>query len=233
MYSNGFHKKYMINICPSIICADFLNIKDELIDLEKNNIKILHIDIMDGNFVQQITIGQEFVKQCRKKTKMFFDLHLMISNPEKHIESFINAGANSITFHYEATNNKHIEILQQIRECKMECGIVLQPDTNIEVLKPIFDKIIPDKVLIMSVVAGKSGQKFIENSIEKVKNLDNWLKKEKIRDKVKIQVDGGINLETAKLVKDYVDEIVVGSALFSKTGEERKEFISKLTKIIA
>lgn len=217
----------MVEICPSIICADYLNIEDELKDLNNNGINTIHIDVMDGVFVPQITIGQGFIEKCRKKTSMFFDLHLMIVEPDKQIESFVKSGADSITFHYEATK-KHIYILKKIRDFGIKCGIVLQPDTSVEVLKPIFEKIIPDKVLIMSVVAGKSGQKFIESSVEKVKHLDNFLKKENLRDKVKIQIDGGINLETAKLVKDYADEIVVGSALFSKRGEERRVFIEQL-----
>ena len=226
MFSIGFFN-VMIEICPSIICADYLNIEDELKDLNNNGINTIHIDVMDGVFVPQITIGQGFIEKCRKNTKMFFDLHLMIVEPDKQIESFVKSGADSITFHYEATN-KHIEILKKIRDFNIKCGIVLQPDTNIELLKQIFEKIIPDKVLIMSVIAGKSGQKFIDSSVEKVKNLDNFLKKENLRDKVKIQIDGGINLETAKLIKDYVDEIVVGSALFSKQGKERRVFIEQL-----
>ena len=218
-------------VCPSIICADFLNIQHELNELENAGIKQLHIDVMDGVFVQQITIGQLFTKQCKSATKMQLDIHLMVVEPEKQIDSFVNAGADSITFHYEATN-KHIEILQQIRDKNVKCGIALQPDTDIDVLEDIFKKIIPNKVLIMSVVAGKSGQSFIENSVDKVKKLDKWLKEKHLRENVKIEIDGGINIETANKVKDFVDEFVVGSALFVKRGQERTKFIKDFQDII-
>ena len=218
-------------VCPSIICADFLNIQHELNELEKADIKQLHIDVMDGAFVPQITIGQLFTKQCKSATKMQLDIHLMVINPDKQIDSFVNAGADSITFHYEATN-KHIEVLQQIRDKNVKCGIALQPDTDIFVLEDIFESIIPDKVLIMSVVAGKSGQSFIESSVEKVKKLDKWLKEKHLRENVKIEIDGGINIETAQKVKNFVDEFVVGSALFVKRGQERTKFIKDFQDII-
>lgn len=214
-------------VCPSIICGDFLNIQHELNELEKADIKQLHIDVMDGVFVPQITIGQLFTKQCKNEIKMLLDIHLMVVEPEKQIDSFVNAGADSITFHYEATN-KHIEVLQQIRNKNVKCGIALQPDTDIDVLKYIFEKIVPDNVLIMSVFAGKSGQLFIESSVEKVKKLDKWLKEKHLRENVKIEIDGGINIETAQKVKDFVDEFVVGSALFVKKGQERTKFIKDL-----
>ena len=218
-------------VCPSIICADFLNIQQELNELKNAGIKQLHIDVMDGVFVPQITIGQLFTKQCKIATKMLLDIHLMVVSPERQIDSFVNAGADSITFHYEATN-KHIEILQQIRNKNVKCGIALQPDTDIFVLEDIFESIIPDKVLIMSVVAGKSGQAFIESSVEKVKKLDKWLKEKHLRENVKIEIDGGINIETANKVKDFVDEFVVGSALFVKKDQERVKFIKDFQDII-
>ena len=218
-------------VCPSIICADFLNIQHELNELEKADIKQLHIDVMDGVFVPQITIGQLFTKQCKNETKMLLDIHLMVVEPDRQIDSFVNAGADSITFHYEATN-KHIEILQQIRDKNVKCGIALQPDTDIFVLEDIFESIIPDKVLIMSVFAGKSGQSFIESSVEKVKKIDKWLKEKHLRENVKIEIDGGINIETAQKLKSFVDEFVVGSALFVKKDKERAKFIKDFQDII-
>ena len=218
-------------ICPSIICGDFLNIQREISELENAGIKQIHIDVMDGVFVPQITIGQLFTKQCKSATKMMLDIHLMVVRPENQIDSFVNAGADSITFHYEATN-KHIEILKQIRDKNVKCGIALQPNTDILVLDDIFNKMVPDKVLIMSVFAGKSGQSFIESSVEKVRKLDNWLKEKHLRENVKIEIDGGINIETAKKVKDFVDEFVVGSALFVKKGQNRIKFIKDFQDII-
>ena len=197
-----------ILIAPSILSADFANLKDEIQKVELAGADWLHIDVMDGHFVPNITIGPQVVKSLRKETNLTFDVHLMIENPLKYIDSFAQAGADYITVHYEACENNIDEVINKIKSNNIKTGISIKPKTPIEVLKPLLDKI--DLVLIMSVEPGFGGQKYIETSTEKIRQL-----KKISPEKLIIEVDGGINQETAKLaVEAGADALVAGAYVY-------------------
>ena len=158
-----------ILIAPSILSADFANLKDEIQKVELAGADWLHIDVMDGHFVPNITIGPQVVKSLRKETNLTFDVHLMIENPLKYIDSFAQAGADYITVHYEACENNIDEIIKKINAKKKKKGHYKKPKTPKSVLKPFLNKI--DLVLIMSVEPGFGGQKYIETSTEKIRQL--------------------------------------------------------------
>ena len=210
-------------ICPSVICFDFLHLSQQYEILKKNNVNFLHIDVMDGSFVNQITIGSDFIKQTKNYYKNFFaDIHLMIVNPISKIEDFANAGANSITFHYESCNSikECIETIEKIKKFNIKAGLSIKPNTSIDRIKEIILKTEIDAILVMSVEPGLSGQKFIENTVEKIKQLNNFLIDKKLRDKIKIEIDGGINLDIINQLKkfnnkdtNFIDLFVIGSAL--------------------
>ena len=197
-----------ILIAPSILSADFANLKDEIKKVELAGADWLHIDVMDGHFVPNITIGPQVVKSLRKETNLTFDVHLMIENPLKYIDSFAQVGADYITVHYEACENNIDEVINKIKSNNIKTGISIKPKTPIEVLKPLLDKI--DLVLIMSVEPGFGGQKYIETSTEKIRQL-----KKISPEKLIIEVDGGINQETAKLaVEAGADALVAGAYVY-------------------
>lgn len=197
-------------VAPSILAADFTNLKEEIKKASNAKIKYLHIDIMDGHFVPNISFGPGIVKQIRPLSDTVFDVHLMISEPEKYIDTFIASGADSITYHYEVNTN-HQKMINLIHQKNIKCGISIKPNTNVLELVPYLDKI--DLVLVMSVEPGFGGQKFMENALQKIKFLDDYRKKNNLN--YLIEVDGGINLETAKLVKNVgADIIVAGTYLF-------------------
>ena len=238
----------MSKICPSVICFDFLHLQENYDIIKSEGINKLHIDIMDGVFVPQITIGSDFIKQTKKSNNWIFaDVHLMIIEQENKIEDFIKSDSDSITFHYEGVgdNKRCIDIINQIHNFDKLAGISVKPNTDIEVLFPILEKVDIDSILIMSVEPGFSGQKFIKNSIEKVKKLNNYLLRNGLRNKTKIQIDGGINEESLALLKeenliDKIDNFVIGSALHKKHIEDDnlqkeeilKKNIKKFQKII-
>lgn len=197
-----------ILIAPSILSADFANLKDEIQKVELAGADWIHIDVMDGHFVPNITIGPQVVKSLRKETNLTFDVHLMIENPLKYIDSFAQVGADYITVHYEACENNIDEVINKIKSNNIKTGISIKPKTPIEVLKPLLDKI--DLVLIMSVEPGFGGQKYIETSTEKIRQL-----KKISPEKLIIEVDGGINQETAKLaVEAGADALVAGAYVY-------------------
>lgn len=213
-----------------ILSPSILNVEDNkkieyIQKLEKNGVKFLHLDIMDGKFVENKTFDYQYIKELRKHSNMIFDTHLMIMNPEQLIEEYIDSGSDYITFHIEATNRVY-DIIEKIKGCNKKVGISIKPNTSLSSILEYLPFI--DLVLVMSVEPGKGGQSFMNNSLPKIKELKEL--KEVNNYKYLIEVDGGINNETALLVKEAgVDLIVVGSYLVKQT--DLKKAILDLTNI--
>ena len=211
-------------ISPSILSADFGKLGKEIEDLEKANADLIHIDVMDGHFVPNLTIGPDVIAKLRKHTSLPFDVHLMIDPVHKFIENFAKAGADIITIHPEATDDL-IKSIKKIKSYKKKAGVSLNPKTSIDKVLPVLDSI--DLVLIMSVEAGFGGQKFIESTLEKVKILRKEIDKRKL--KTEIEIDGGINFENAKIAKKAgVDILVSGTTIFKENGGDLKKNIELL-----
>ncbi len=206
-----------IIIAPSILAADFAKLGEEVKLIEDAGAEMLHIDIMDGHFVPNISIGPGVVKSLRPVSKLEFDVHLMIENPERYIEEFASAGADIITVHIEAT--KHIyRIIQQIKSLGIKVGVSLNPGTPLDLLIYILQEL--DMVLLMTVNPGFGGQKFMPEVLPKIVALSGILKE--INPDCKIQVDGGINADTARLVsRAGADILVAGAAIFAAPDPEK------------
>ena len=200
-----------MEISLSILNMNFNHIKEEL-NQYAEKIQYLHLDIMDGHFVPNISFGPSIVKAIHKENNFILDTHLMISNPMKYIQSFVEAGSDYITFHLEAVDNA-LEVIDYIHSLGVKAGISIKPNTKVEDLLPYLPNL--DLVLIMSVEPGFGGQKFIESSIEKVKQLKQW--KEEKGYVYLISIDGGINDLTLKKVEPYLDLAVVGSYITAST----------------
>ncbi|EPU0216494.1 ribulose-phosphate 3-epimerase [Enterobacter hormaechei] len=199
----------MAQILPSIFGANILSLQDELRFLEEENTEILHVDLMDGTFVNNIAFGPNQISAMKKASKMTFDVHMMLANPERHIDDVINTGAEMISVHYESTPHVHF-ILQKIKKAGRKAGVVINPGTPESVLEYLLDDI--DYILIMTINPGQPGQTFIEKSLEKIKKTREMIAGRHIQ----IEVDGGVNLEIAKKVQEVgADLIVVGGALFN------------------
>jgi len=211
-------------ICsPSFLSCDFSKLETEIKSI--NHAKWLHFDVMDGIFVDNITYDEKMVKKIKAISSQFFDVHLMIIEPEKHIEEYIKVGADLITFHLEATEDS-LELIKKIKKSNVKAGISIKPQTSVESL----DHLLPylDLILIMSVEPGKGGQKFIEDSLPKISYLSRT--KQLYNYNYLIEVDGGINLETAKRVRQSgCDVIVVGSFLFNSSN--RNQLIEELENV--
>lgn len=200
----------MTKISPSILSADFARLGEDVKDVCKNNIDYLHIDIMDGNFVPNISFGPDVMKSLNGISEAPFDVHLMILNPDKYVEKFKTENTEFITVHYEACDDLDM-VLDKIHGLGIKAGVSIKPNTEPEVLLPYLDKI--DLILVMSVEPGFGGQKFMESSLPKIKYFSD-LRKEKSYNYV-IEVDGGVDSKNAHLVKEAgVDIIVAGSAVF-------------------
>ena len=203
--------------------ADFSKLGSEIQDLEKAKADLIHIDVMDGHFVPNITIGPEVISKLRKYTSLPFDVHLMISPVDNFIKDFAEAGADIITIHPEATNDL-VNSIKKIKSYNKKAGISLNPETSVEKVLTVLNLI--DLVLIMSVNPGFGGQKFIKETLEKVKILKKEIDSKKL--KTQIEIDGGINFENAKLAKEAgVDIIVSGTTIFNENGGNLKKNIQE------
>lgn len=214
----------MIKIAPSILSANFAKLGEEIIKLENAKADYIHIDVMDGNFVPNITIGNEVIKSIRSVTKIPFDTHLMINNPDLHIKAFAEAGADIITIHAEASIHldRSIELIKSFGK---KAGISIVPSTNENNLDYILEKI--DLILVMTVNPGFGGQKFLPSQLKKIENIRKKI--EKINKKIELEVDGGINNLNAKSIIDAGANVLVsGSYIFSNDSYE--EAITSLRK---
>ena len=213
-----------IKISPSILSADLSKLGSEIQKLEKAKADLIHIDVMDGHFVPNITIGPEVINKLRKYTSLPFDVHLMISPVHNFIKNFADAGADIITIHPEATNDLESSI-KKIKSYNKKVGISLNPETSLDKLNNVLDKI--DLVLIMSVNPGFGGQKFMPETLEKVKILRKEIDTKKL--KVQIEIDGGINFENSKMaIRAGVDILVSGTTIFKENGGDLKKNIQIL-----
>jgi ribulose-phosphate 3-epimerase len=213
----------MIQLAPSILSADFSRLKESVQLIEKGGAHIVHIDVMDGHFVPNITLGPPIIKSLKKHTKLPFDVHLMISNPDKYLEAFYEAGADILTVHAETCIHLH-RTIQCIKNLGMKAGVALNPATDLSVLKYILQDL--DMVLIMSVNPGFGGQSFIPQCLDKIRELSNIIKTNQLS--VQIEVDGGIGLGNAKeLIEAGTDILVAGSAVYSTADpiESIQEFL--------
>lgn len=212
----------MIKVSPSVLACDLSRLLEEVKSIESAGADMVHLDVMDGMFVTNISFGLPVISSLRKHVDIFFDVHLMIEKPERYVERFANAGADLITFHYEATEDPR-STLELIRKAGKKAGISVKPHTPIEVVYPLLNMC--DLVLIMTVEPGYGGQAFIPEMLEKISALKAEIKSRGVT--VDIQVDGGINAETAKLVKAAgADNLVAGSYVFKE--ENRRGAIDSL-----
>lgn len=212
----------MVELAPSLLSANFADLRTDIEKLEKSGIKYLHLDVMDGNFVPNISFGQGVISAIRKHTKMIFDTHLMIENPDKYIDDFQKAGCDIITVHYEACNHLH-KVVHDIKSRGIKAGVSINPHTSIDLLYDIIQDL--DLVLLMSVNPGFGGQKFIESSFDKLKRLKSLVVSR--NSKAKIEIDGGVDLTNAGKLKELgADILVAGSAVFKteNIGQTIKKF---------
>ncbi|MCM3160455.1 ribulose-phosphate 3-epimerase [Metabacillus litoralis] len=216
----------MIKIAPSILSADFAKLGEEIKDVEKGGADYIHVDVMDGHFVPNITIGPLIVEAIRPVTKLPLDVHLMIEQPDLYIKEFVRAGADIITVHVEASKHLH-RTIQLIKSEGIKAGVVLNPHTPIELILHILEDI--DMVLFMTVNPGFGGQSFIPQVLPKIKALADMIKEKNLS--VDIEVDGGINEETAKqCVAAGANVLVAGSFIYNKP--DRQAAIQSLKQAV-
>jgi ribulose-phosphate 3-epimerase len=223
----------MTEIVPSILSADFARLADEIARVERGGARLLHLDVMDGHFVPNLTIGPPVVESVRKITRAHLDVHLMIESPERYVEGFVRAGANSVSVHYEAA--RHLDgTLDMIRKAGAMAGIVLNPATPVSVLEDVLD--VADYVLLMSVNPGFGGQKLIPYVLDKVRKLDAMRRQKKLA--LPIEIDGGVHPDNlAEVVRAGCDWVVTGSAIFHSpdpeaTVRQMREIASHATDLV-
>ena len=199
-----------IEIAPSILSADFASLADEIAQVESAGVNMVHLDVMDGHFVPNITFGPPVIAKLRKYSDLVFDSHLMISEPAKYAKAFVEAGVDHITFHIEASAQP-IKLIDKLHELGCSAGICLNPETPVEAIKAVAP--LCDMVLVMTVHPGFGGQKFILEAAKKIIQI-----REIVGPEIRIEVDGGIDPQTAPVVVSYgADTLVAGNAIFSKT----------------
>ena len=214
----------MVKIAPSILSANLMHMHDEIQSIDKNGSEYIHIDVMDGHYVDNLTFGANMVKSIRPITQKVLDVHLMITPVKKYIEEYIKAGSDIISFHPEADNNSK-DIIKQIKSANLKAGIAVHPKVSISDIAEFLDLI--DMVIVMTVVPGFGGQKFMHSEINKIIELANIRKERNLH--YEIEVDGGINSETAQICKDVdADVLVAGSYIFSGGRENYKKKIDSL-----
>ena len=214
----------MVKIAPSILAADLLDIKNEVINADNAGAEFIHIDIMDGHFVPNLSFGYNMVKTLRPITKKILDVHLMISPVEPFIKEFINAGSDIVSFHPEADKNTK-EIISTIKKSNCKVGIAVHPNIKIEEIKEFLNDV--DLVIIMTVIPGFGGQKFLEDQVQKISELKEIRKN--INANYEIEIDGGINYQTSKICIDKgADILVAGSYVYGAPKEEYKDKINSI-----
>ena len=202
-----------VKISPSILGGSFSNIEKIIIDLDKSKAEYIHFDVMDGDFVPNLTFGAQFISDLRLETKKIFDVHLMINRVGKFLDDYIQAGSNIITFHCEIDENIN-DIIERIKQEKIKAGIAIKPNTSWENIKKYLHSV--DQVIIMTVEPGFGGQAFLTDQLEKIKNISHYIKKNNLN--VDIEIDGGVNYDTGKLGIDAGANILVaGSFLFNQS----------------
>ncbi|MBQ8429949.1 MAG: ribulose-phosphate 3-epimerase [Clostridia bacterium] len=212
-----------IKIAPSILSANFAKMGEEVRSLEQNGADIVHCDVMDGVFVNNITFGIKMVEDIRKVTKLPLDCHLMIVHPEKYVERFAKAGADIITVHYEACQDNLKEVLELIQSTGVKCGAVINPDTPVEKIKDVIP--LCDMVLVMSVFPGFGGQKFIPSALDKLREIRAII--DGLDKEIDLEIDGGVTSENVAEIKAAgANVIVAGSAVFK--AQDRAEIIKAL-----
>lgn len=208
----------MIHLSPSILAADFANLQSEIEKVEKSGATYIHVDVMDGAFVPNISLGAPIAKAIRPHVKGVMDVHLMIEQPERYLEDFKNAGADILTVHVEATNHIH-RVIQQIHNLGMKAGVAINPGTPVSSIEPIIDMV--EMVLVMSVNPGFGGQKFIPNTLEKIKAVKELAVKSNKADLL-IEVDGGVTTDNVlAVIKAGANVLVAGSSVFDRKNEEK------------
>lgn len=215
-----------IKIAPSILSADFSKVGQEIADITRDGADVIHLDVMDGSFVKNISFGPKFIKESRPYSKAVFDAHLMIVNPWNYIKQFADAGADIITVHYEACRDRLKQTLKEIKELGVKCGAVINPDTEVSKIADVIDDC--DMILLMSVFPGFGGQKFIPEVLPKIEQVARLV--EKSGKEIDIEIDGGINKENVRLCKDAgANVIVAGSTVFNE--KDRAKIIKELREI--
>ena len=200
-------------LAPSILSADFANLKLALSQCDEGGAHWIHVDVMDNQFVPNLTIGPPVVKSLRPKTNKFLDVHMMVIEPEKLVEPFAKAGADLITFHIEATNDP-LSVIELIKSTGTQVGISIKPSTPLNDIEPYYDRV--DLILVMSVEPGFGGQGYIDASTERIQDIKQKLNEMCLQDRVLIEVDGGIKLHNAKeVINAGADVLVAGSAVFN------------------
>ena len=215
-----------IKIAPSILSADFARVGEEIKLTTEAGADVLHLDVMDGSFVKNISFGPKFIKEARPYSKAVFDAHLMIVNPWNYIDRFADAGADIITVHYEACGDRLKDTLKAIKSLGVKCGAVINPDTPVSKIADVIEEC--DMLLLMSVFPGFGGQKFIPEVLPKIEEAARLI--EKTGKEIDLEIDGGINKENVKLVKDAgANVIVAGSTVFNEP--DRAKIIKELREL--